>query len=233
MNTLIGTSGFAYKEWKGTFYPDDLPADAMLGFYAAHFRAVEINNTFYRMPAETVLRNWAEQVPPEFRFVLKSPRSITHSSRLKDVADKVSYLVTTAAALGDQLGPILFQLPPNMKQDVTRLETFLGTLGPDVRAALEFRHPSWYDETTFAALRSHNAALCIAETQEDAAPLVPTASWGYLRLRKVEYEADELVRWAAWIPRQSWSDTFVFFKHEDAGTGPRLAKQLMTLLDTG
>jgi uncharacterized protein YecE (DUF72 family) len=230
MKTYVGTSGFAYKEWKGSFYPEDLHADEMLHFYGGNFNAVEINNTFYRMPAESVLRNWAEQVPADFRFVLKSPRRITHNARLKEVGDSVDYLLKNAAVLGDRLGPILFQLPPNMKKDLPRLQTFLSLLPGGTRAALEFREPSWLTDDVFDALRAHDAALCIAETEEDVAPFVPTATWGYLRLRRVAYEEGDLEAWASQVKNAPWNETFVFFKHEDAGTGPKLARAFNSLL---
>ena len=235
MNQLLtGTSGFAYKEWKGSFYPDDLSDSKMLGYYADHFGAVEINNTFYRMPNEKVLSDWTAQVPPHFRFVLKASRQITHNKRLKEVSEPVAYFLKTSEALGDRRGPFLFQLPPNMKKDVERLKTFLDLLPNDVRAALEFRHESWHDEDVFSALRDKNAALCIAHVEEEEGavqtPFVPTADWGYLRLRKVGYGPGELEEWADRVRQPAWGDVFVFFKHEDEGTGPKLAKAFETLL---
>ena len=220
-----GTSGFAYKEWKGTFYPEDLPNDGMLAFYGQHFRSVEINNTFYRMPKDNVLLNWAEQVPDGFHFVLKASRRITHIHRLKEADGVVEFLLKQASLLGPKQGPILFQLPPNMKQDLPRLEAFLGLLPTRrVRAAFEFRHDTWYDEAVYGALRAHNAALCLADTNDKPAPKVATADWGYLRLRRAQYDAHELQSWLDWIADQSWSDTYTFFKHEDSGAGPDLAK---------
>lgn len=232
MHLHTGTSGFAYKEWKGSFYPADLPDSRMLPYYAEHFDAVEINNTFYRMPNEKVLHDWAAQVPPGFTFVLKASRQITHIKRLKE-ADPVEYFLRTSAALGNQRGPLLFQLPPNLKKDLERLRTFLDLLPPDVRAALEFRHESWHDEDVFGALREHNAALCITHVEADEGvqtPFVKTADWGYLRLRKVAYEPEELELWASRVRDSGWNDAFVFFKHEDEGTGPRLAAQFRSLV---
>lgn len=237
MNVFTGTSGFAYKEWKGTFYPEDLPDAKMLAYYAEHFRAVEINNTFYRMPSEKVLLDWSAQVPEPFRFVLKTPRRITHIKRLKEVDDAVEYLLHASACLGEQRGPFLVQLPPNLKIEVERLKRFLGLLPPAVPVAFEFRHESWFDDSTYDALRAHNAALCIAHMEEEEGalqtPFVATADWGYLRLRKVQYAEGELEDWARRLRQQSWSAAFVFFKHEDEGTGPKLAKRFEQVLATG
>lgn len=230
MQVLVGTSGYAYKEWKGNFYPDDLKADEFLRYYAGRFPTVEINNTFYRMPRERVLLDWAAQVPDGFTFVLKASRRITHLQRLKDVGDPLSYLLNTAAALGPKLGPLLFQLPPNMKKDLDRLTAFLSLLPEPWRAALEFRHPSWYAADVYDALRQRNAALCVADTDEDDGRLEPTADWGYFRLRRERYESHDLATWAARVTEQPWRDAFVFFKHEDAGAGPRLAQQFIDLL---
>lgn len=226
MQVLAGTSGFSYKEWKGTFYPEDLAADEMLRFYASRFAAVEINATFYRMPSENQLLAWASQVPETFTFVLKASRRITHDKRLVDVAEETGYFLKTATVLGGRLGPTLFQLPPNFKKDVERLRTFLALVPRRWRAALEFRHPSWFDDDVFAALQEHNAALCIAHTGEDTdAPFKSTADWGYLRLRQEQYEAGALEKWASLVLKEAWTDAFVFFKHEEEGTGPRLAAE--------
>src|SRR5262245_48231252 len=182
MNLYVGTSGYSYKEWKGTFYPKDLPARQMLAYYGKRFRTVEINNTFYRMPTASLLEAWAGEVVGDFRFVLKAPQRITHMRRLKGVADQVSELLEVAAALKKRLGPLLFQLPPNMKKDVPRLREFLALLPSRRRAAFEFRHPSWFDEEVFELLHKHKAAMCIAEADDDLeVPFVATADWGYLR----------------------------------------------------
>ena len=233
---FTGTSGFAYKEWKGSFYPADLPDAKMLGFYAEHFGAVEINNTFYRMPSEKLLLDWAERVPAHFQFVLKASRQITHIKRLQE-EQPVQYFLEKSKVLGPQRGPLLFQLPPNMKKDLERLTAFLARLPADARAAFEFRHASWFDDEVFAALRARNAALCIAHTEDEEGavqtPFVATADWGYLRLRKVAYGPGELAEWAARIREPAWGDAFVFFKHEDEGTGPKLAKQFEAIISGG
>ena len=233
MRLLAGTSGFAYKEWKGSFYPDDIKSADMLRYYASQFPTVEINNTFYRMPNEQTLRGWAEQVPQGFTFVLKATQRITHQKRLRDADEPLRIMLTVAAALGPALGPFLFQLPPNLKLDLPRLTDFLALLPPTIRAAFEFRHKSWHDDQVFDALRTHNAALCIADTLEDATPFVSTTDWGYLRLRREQYEPGDLAEWAGRIHAQPWTDAYVFFKHEDEGTGPRLARAFIDTFAAG
>ena len=233
LRLFTGTSGFAYKEWKGSFYPADLPDAKMLAFYAEHFGSVEINNTFYRMPNEKLLLDWAERVPADFKFVLKASRQITHIKRLKET-QPVEYFLEKSTVLGARRGPLLFQLPPNMKKDLERLQAFLPLLPADARAAFEFRHASWFEDDVFEALRARNAALCIAHTEEEEGavqtPFVATADWGYLRLRKVGYGPGELEEWAARIRQPAWGDVFAFFKHEDEGTGPKLAKQFEAIV---
>ena len=230
MKLFVGTSGYAYKEWKGSFYPERIRAEDMLRFYAERFRTVEINNTFYRMPSASVLERWAGEVPERFAFVLKASRRITHDHRLRGVEDAVRYFLETAAGLKSKLGPILFQLPPNMKKDLPRLQEFLSLVGPPHRAALEFRHASWYDDEVMEALRAHQAALCLADTEEgEDAPLVSTCPWGYLRLRRPSYADAELRTWGERVRAQGWQEAFVFFKHEDEGTGPKLAARFAEL----
>ena len=227
MRILAGTSGYAYKEWKGPFYPDDLPNSGMLSYYAEHFATVEINNTFYRMPRESVLEGWAEQVSADFRFVLKVSRRITHFQRLDNVDEPLSYLLNTATVLGKRLGPLLFQLPPNMKKEIVRLKGLLAALPRNRRAAFEFRHDSWYDDDVYAALAEHNQALCIADTDDGEPHVVRTADWGYLRLRRADYAPSDLHRWSRTVHEQTWETAYVFFKHEDDGAGPRLAKAFL------
>jgi uncharacterized protein YecE (DUF72 family) len=230
MRLLTGTSGFAYKEWKGSFYPEKLPAAGMLPFYAGHFGAVEINNTFYRMPSEQLLLDWAEQVPADFRFVLKAAQRITHQKRLREVGEEWSYFSRTAAVLGERLGPILVQLPPNFKLDAERLDAFLSLVPETQRVAVEFRHPSWLNEQVYEVLRRNRAALCVAHgEQAEMAPVLATTDWGYARLRNVEYSPAELQEWAARLRAQPWQELYVFFKHEEGGTGPRLARAFSEL----
>ena len=229
----VGTSGYNYPEWKGTFYPRDLPASKMLAYYVERFATVEINATFYRMPTAKTLAAWDAAAPAGFTFVLKAPQRITHMARLRDIGDPLRYFCDTARTLGGKLGPILFQLPPNFKKAPGRLGDLLAQLPPDLSAALEFRHASWFDEEIYGLLSARNAALCIADTEEGTTPAVATADWGYLRLRAVEYPDADLARWIATIRRlgAGWREAFVFFKHEEAGTGPALARRLQALLE--
>jgi uncharacterized protein YecE (DUF72 family) len=230
MNLYVGTSGYAYKEWKGKFYPEGLPDKQMLHFYGEHFRTVEINNTFYRMPRASVLESWAHEVGADFKFVLKAPQRITHMQRLRESDESVSYLLKGAGALKDRLGPLLFQLPPNFKKDVLRLGEFLALLPSSPRTAFEFRHPSWFDDEVFNLLRDAQAALCVAEAEDDLeVPFVATANWGYLRLRRPDYGDAELKAWVKRVRDQAWTDAFVFFKHEDEAKGPQMAHRFQEL----
>ena len=230
MNLYVGTSGYAYKEWKGPFYPEDLPDKQMLKYYGERFRSVEINNTFYRMPKESMLETWAAEVPAEFRFVIKAPQQITHIKRLKDVGDSVAYLLKMVGTLKERLGPLLFQLPPHLKKDSTRLREFFVLIPAERRVAVEFRHPSWFDEEVFGILREHRAALCIAEAEDGVeVPFVSTADWGYLRLRRPDYGDTELKSWIDRIRQLAWQNAFIFFKHEDEGKGPLMAKRFLEL----
>jgi uncharacterized protein YecE (DUF72 family) len=220
MRLLAGTSGYAFKEWKGAFYPDDLKDDAWLGYYASKFPAVEINNTFYRLPKESVLRDWAAQVPEQFTFSIKASQRITHHARLKpECADTLDFLLRNTSVLGSRLGPVLFQLPPNMKKDLVRLRGFLGLLPSGRRFAIEFRHESWFEDDVFTALREHDVAMCLAEQEDFKCPVHATASWGYLRLHRPDYDAGALGEWARCVAAQTWSDAYVFFKHDEDGGG--------------
>jgi uncharacterized protein YecE (DUF72 family) len=223
MTAFVGTSGFSYDEWSGVFYPEKMKSADRLRYYAERFRTVEVNNTFYRMPLKELLARWRDDTPEGFVFVLKASQRITHRERLKDSGESVAYFFENAEALGAKLGPTLFQLPPNFKKDTERLRSFLELLAGR-RAALEFRHESWMDEEVFALLRSHGVALCAADTDdsgEEGAPLVATADWGYVRLRRAEYSPEDLAHWAGRLLAQGWKDSFVFFKHEVKG--PALA----------
>ena len=232
MRVRVGTSGYNYPEWKGSFYPEDMKPARMLPYYAERFSTVEINATFYRMPTAATVEGWANAVPERFTFVLKAPQRITHFARLKNVDDPVRFFCETARLLRARLGPLLFQLPPSFKKDVSRLGDLLAELPADLRAAFEFRHPSWFDDEVYTRLRSRNAALCIADTEEGSTPAIATADWGYLRLRAVDYTDAQLAEWGATMRRigSGWSDAFVFFKHEERGTGPALARRFEALL---
>lgn len=222
MKLHAGTSGFAFKEWKGSFYPADMKDDGMLGFYSSKFPTVEINNTFYRLPREDVLQTWAAQVPEPFTFAIKASQRITHWARLKpQCATAVEFLLKNTSSLAGRLGPILFQLPPNLEKDTELLRAFLETLPRERRYTVEFRHESWFDEDVFDVLRERDIALCITEQPEFAAPVVSTASWGYLRLHRFDYNAAMLAEWAAQIAVQPWNEAYVFFKHDEGiGSGP-------------
>jgi uncharacterized protein YecE (DUF72 family) len=233
MKSWIGTSGFQYAEWKGKFYPEDLPAAKMLPFYAEHFSTTEINYTFHRIPAPKTIDNWNKLTPPTFRFGLKAPQKITHWSKLRDCGDTIRYFCEVISGLDERLGPVLFQLPPTFKKDANVLDAFLRELPSTIRPAFEFRHESWFDDEILNLLRSNKAALCIADTKDLATPKEPTTTWGYLRLRREDYTKADIERWAAFAREQKerWSDVYIYLKHEDAGIGPKLAKQIAELLN--
>ena len=222
MKLLAGTSGYSFKEWKGTFYPADLKQDGMLSFYATRFSTLEINNTFYRLPKESVLTEWASQVPDGFTFAIKASQKITHYTRLKAESESmVQFLLKNTATLGEKMGPILFQLPPNLKKDVPRLQNFLSYLPENRRYTFEFRHDSWFDEDVFSVLRDRDIAMCVSESAELSCPVVCTATWGYLRLHKLDYTLDGLAEWAKRVTAQNWKDVYVYFKHDEGvGSGP-------------
>jgi uncharacterized protein YecE (DUF72 family) len=217
-----GTSGYAFKEWKGSFYPQDLKDDAMLGYYASRFPTVEINNTFYRLPKEAVLQSWASQVPDPFTFAIKASQRITHHARLKpECASAVEFLLKNTSALATRLGPILFQLPPNLKKDLDRLRAFLATLPADRRYTIEFRHETWFADDVFDVLRERDIPMCIIEQPDFASPVVSTASWGYARLHRFDYDDAMMKTWAERLAAQPWSEAYVYFKHDEGiGSGP-------------
>ncbi len=228
----VGTSGYNYPEWKGSFYPDTLPAAKMLPYYAERFPTVEINYTFYRMPNEKLVSGWAAQTPEPYRITLKAPRRITHDSRLKNCGELVQGFCRVAASLGPKLGALLFQLPPNMKKDLGVFDAFLADLPPRLCAAFEFRHPSWFDDEVFERLRARNLALCVSDSEKLSAPVVVTADYAYFRLRDEGYTPDDIARWADTIASvtSGCTDVFVYFKHEDEGKGPEFAQLLLEKL---
>jgi len=230
MKLHVGTSGYSYKEWKGSFYPEKLSAKEMLNYYASKLSAVELNNTFYRMPQQAMVDSWKAQVPDGFRFSVKASQRITHFKRLQDVEADTKYMLETVGALKEKLGVVLYQLPPNMKKDLERLQNFVKNLPAEVRGAFEFRHPTWFDDEVLEVLKNQNLALCISDTDDlPVTHIDRTADWGYLRLRRVNYSKDDLAEWSARIKAQNWTTAFVFFKHEDEGTGPRLAGEFIEI----
>lgn len=228
----VGTSGYNYPEWRGSFYPEKFPTTKMLAYYAERFSTVEINYTFYRMPNAKTVAAWNADTPAGFSFALKASRRITHDARLKDVDESVRYFVDTARALGPKLGPLLFQLPPYFKKDLDRLGDFLVLIPPGLRCVLEFRHDSWFGEDLYELLKTRNAGLCIADTEKGTTPAVATADFGYFRFRDEGYSQEDLKRWVETVKRlgDGWRDTFVYFKHEESGIGPALAHEFASLL---
>jgi uncharacterized protein YecE (DUF72 family) len=231
----VGTSGYNYPEWKGHFYPSDLPSAKMLPYYAERFPTVEINYTFYRMPTARLVAGWAAQVPDHFRFTLKAPRRITHDRKLRGVADPLRAFCEAASELGPKLAALLFQLPPTFKKDLEALDGFLDVLPPRVCAAFEFRHESWLDEDVYGRLRSRNLALCIADSETRSTPLVTTSDYGYFRLRDEGYVERDIAEWAHRVHAcgARGGDVFVYFKHEDEGKGPEFGRMLIEALSPG
>lgn len=225
----VGTSGYNYPEWKGSFYPETLTAAKMLPYYAERFPTVEINYTFYRAPNEKILEGWNKATPERFKLTLKAPRRITHDARLRDCADRVRQFLETAATLGPKLGALLFQLPPNLKKDLALFDTFLEAFPPKVCAAFEFRHVSWLDEEVYARLRARNLALCVADSERLSTPVTMTADYAYFRLRDEGYTPVDIARWAETIREraEAWGEVFVYFKHEESGKGPEFGRLLM------
>jgi uncharacterized protein YecE (DUF72 family) len=223
MKILAGTSGFAFKEWKGPFYPEKLPDKEMLPFYSTRFPTVEINNSFYQMPKESVLLDWAAKVPEQFTFAIKANQRITHHTRLKPESyPHLEYFLKTVSVLGNRLGPILFQLPPNMKKDTERLRAFLGQLPAGRKYAVEFRHDSWFGDEVFDAMREHDVAFVVIEQEDFSSPVLATASWSYLRLHKLDYDAAALTAWAGRVSSLGVGEAVVYFKHDEGiGSGPK------------
>ena len=224
----VGTSGYNYPEWKGSFYPEELAATKMLAYYAERLPTVEINYTFYRAPTPKILEGWAAQTPERFKLTLKAPRRITHDQRLRDVAEPVARFFETARVLGPKLGAVLVQLPPFHRKDAPLLREFVATLPADACAAFEFRHASWFDDEVLEILRSRNLALCIADSEKISAPVEITADYAYFRLRDEGYTPDDLAKWADVIREKTVGcrEAYVYFKHEDAGKGPEFARIL-------
>jgi uncharacterized protein YecE (DUF72 family) len=228
----VGTSGYNYPEWKGSFYPQTLPAAKMLPYYAERFSTVEINYTFYRAPNEKILQGWDAATPGHFKLTLKAPKRITHDARLRDCADRVRQFLETASILGPKLGALLFQLPPNLKKDVALFDAFLESFPPRVCAAFEFRHVSWLDDEIYQRLRARNLALCVADSEKLSTPVEVTADYAYFRLRDEGYGPADIERWARVIAERTAQcrDVYVYFKHEESGKGPEFARALIAAL---
>jgi uncharacterized protein YecE (DUF72 family) len=233
MQHWIGTSGFQYSEWKGTFYPETMSAAKMLPFYAERFATTEINYTFRQIPSAKSIERWAEATPARFKFSFKAPQKVTHFAKLRDCADTVKYFHSVLSGLGEKLGVVLFQLPGTFKKDATLLGSFFSGIPRPMRVAFEFRHESWFADEVYEILHEHNAALCVAETEELATPFMATADFGFLRLRREDYSSADIARWGKAIEKHAkrWSEVFVYFKHEDTGSGPRFARQLLESLE--
>jgi uncharacterized protein YecE (DUF72 family) len=232
MAIWVGTSGYNYPEWKGSFYPEKLPAARMLPYYAERLATVEINYTFYRTPNKEILQGWDHATPERFRLTLKAPQRITHIARLRDCAERLHFFLDTAATLGPKLGALLFQLPPNFKIDLAVFDAFLEAFPPGVVAAFEFRNRSWLDEEVYARLEARNLALCVADSEKLTTPVRITADYGYFRLRDEGYQPDDLKRWAHTVRDQTagCKDVYVYFKHEESGKGPEFARAFMDAL---
>lgn len=235
MAIWVGTSGYNYPEWRGSFYPEKFPTSRMLPYYAERLETVEINYTFYRSPSPSILAGWSRQTPPQFKFTLKAPKRITHDARLRDCGQPLRYFLDTAGTLAAKLGMLLFQLPPFFKKDLSVLDGFLEMLPGDSRAAFEFRHPSWLDDEVFARLKARNLTLCVADSEQMSTPVEITGDYGYFRLRDQGYTPRDIERWARTIEQKTTRcrDIFVYFKHEETGTGPRFARLLLDALGKG
>ncbi|MFN7138184.1 MAG: DUF72 domain-containing protein, partial [Limisphaerales bacterium] len=234
MELAIGTSGFQYPEWRGTFYPEKMAANRMLSFYSHHFVTTEINYSFRRIPSLKTIREWADSTPPGFRFSFKAPQKVTHFARLRDCRDTMEYFATVLSDLGEKLGAVLFQLPPDFQKDRERLATFLVELPRKIRPAFEFRHPSWFEEDVLTLLKENNAALCLADSEKLRTPRVTTADFGYLRLRREDYQQQDIEGWAEVLQSHEgiWNEAYVYFKHEESGVGPKFANQLKDATST-
>jgi uncharacterized protein YecE (DUF72 family) len=232
MAIWVGTSGYNYPEWRGSFYPEKFPTTKMLPFYAERLATVEINYTFYRSPKPSILAGWSGQTPPHFKFTLKAPKRITHDARLRDCSESLRYFLETAATLGPKLGVLLFQLPPFLKKDLALLDEFLTGFPPGTRAAFEFRHGSWLSAEVFERLRARNLALCVADSEKSTTPVEITADYAYFRLRDEGYTPDDIAQWARTIQDKAarCHESFAYFKHEEAGTGPQFARLLLDAL---
>ena len=227
---FVGTSGWAYPSWKPAFYPEKLAQKKFLGYYSTQLNTVEVNFTFRQLVKETTIQNWLNETSSDFRFGVKAHQVITHIKRLKGVEDFVPRFLATIEPLASagKLGPVLFQLPPNLKMDVSLLRNFLDILPRTVPAAFEFRHASWFCDETWDALKSKNVALCVAETETMTTPEVTTAAFVYYRFRKPTYTGDEKQSMIDRISQHlaDGRDIFAYFKHEETPEGALYALEL-------
>ena len=230
MKLWVGTSGFQYPEWKGTFYPEDLPASKMLSYYSERFAATEINYSFRRIPSPGTIAKWSSLTPEQFRFSLKAPQKVTHFAKLRTCGETMTYFHSVVTGLGVKLGPVLIQLPPGLKKDAPLLQSFLAELPQTLRVAVEFRHASWFDDEVFETLRLANAALCLAESADLTTPRLVTADFAYLRLRREDYGESDLADWAEYLGTQQKPEAFVYFKHDESGVGPQFARRFIELI---
>lgn len=226
MRVFTGTSGYSYKEWKGSFYPEKFSEKNMLGYYSQHFNTVEINNTFYKMPKKDVLLSWKNQVNDDFRFVIKANKRLTAFKNIEDIKDSFKWFCDNIDVMGKSLGVVLFQFPPFIKINTEKLEGLLSIRPDTLKSAFEFKSSTWFTEEVFGLLRSRNCALTISETDEEKDPeLIHTADWGYLRLRRADYNPEILKSWSEKIYMQNWNEAYIFFKHEDEALGPKFAME--------
>lgn len=234
MKTWVGTSGFQYSEWKGRFYPEKLSKAKMLGFYSSVFNSTESNYTFRSIPSAETIARWVAETPEEFRFSLKAPQRVTHFSKLKECREVMKAFNSSIKGLGGKMGPILFQLPATFKADEKLLREFLKSMPKRLKMAFEFRHDSWLTEKTYSILADKNVALCWADSEEFSVPKVVTADFGYLRLRRKNYTKSALKKSADDVRKRSdeWKEAFVFFKHEETGTGPKFARRFSEVLES-
>lgn len=227
----LGTSGYQYKEWKGLFYPQELPANRLFSYYSSQFNSVEINYTFNRMPALSVLEKWKEIAPPRFKFSFKAPKRITHIARLEPwCLDSVKYFCEIVRVLGEPLGPILFQLPSDMIANPQLLSDFCRELPVDVRFAFEFRNETWFSDEIYTILTEFRCALCLAESDILKTPEMSTTDFGYIRFRKSNYSSADWDHWMVMLEknRPRWKDCFAYFKHEETAKGPAFAREFQT-----
>ena len=231
----IGCSGWQYRHWAGVFYPRDVPRTQWLRYYSRHFDTVEVNNTFYRLPRKGMLTSWLPSVPSRFLFAVKASRFLTHMKKLIDPSEPLDLLFARTAELREHLGPVLYQLPPQLQKNMDRLGRFLELLAPGMRHAIEFRHPSWYDEDVFAALRRAHVTICLHDMEGSASPRIPIGPFRYVRFHGTSakyagaYPREQLASWAKWLVHEG-KPAFVYFNNDIGGQAPTDAMALRELV---